>query len=417
MVYRPVYKSVHSPIGKSIGVAVGSGSSLDILASVGTSTSPISTGTKAVTGIGFQPKLVMLSGILQTADGSASSLFYGFGAATSTSSRASVAIASQTSLTTTSTRRRHTNDKAISILTTDGLVSEEADLSSMDSDGFTLNWTTATTSARIVNHICLAGSSLEVQLSQHQMNNTNAPQAFPHGLSGTPTTLIFFTSHTSTTPTSTGDPLFLSFGAWSGGNQFGASAYSANAVTTSSTRRLLANDRVASLMFSSVTRSIAVSSVDATNVNVTYPITSSTSQGYIWMIALRGIKSQIGTFDCNGSLDPLTISTPGITPKIFLPVLVPSGVDNINVPQNDLNLTFAASDGSALTSCQILDQNGLTTTNARRVQNTTLLTERNYAASTVHSSTVAFSGSSIVIDPSTLSDSSYAQGAYLVLGS
>lgn len=164
-------------------------------------------------------------------------------------------------------------------------------------------------------------------------------------------------------------------------------------------------------------RAMAVSSVDATNINCTYPITTVSPQIFFWLLAIRGARCQVGTFNCAGSLSPLTINTPGITPRLFLPVFLPGGVDNVNTVQNGLELTIGASDGTRNVSCGITDQNGVTTTNARRFQNSSAIQEFNNAGTSVFSATAAFSGESVVLTPTVNTSSAFGQGGFLVVGS
>jgi hypothetical protein len=392
-----------------------------VRAHVGTSLSPTATGNRAVTGVGFRPNVVLPFGGGPTADGTVIQSILGFGAGTSPSSRASVGVISVNGLTTSSTERRHANNSIVG-MPTSGANHLVADLNALGSDGFTLNWSTVQATERILNHICLGGADLEVSLTQHQMNATNAPQSFAHGLSGAPTGLMFFSVMTGISPPFTTVVSLASFGLFAGGNQITSSVISNNAVTTTATSRRLATTGVLdgfSVAPNVVSRQLAVSSVDATHVNCTYPVTASSAQFHFWMLAIRGARCQVGTFDCNGSLSPLTISTPGITPRLFLPVFVPSGVDNVNTVQNGLNLAIGACDGTRNVSCGITDENGRTgtnSTNARRFQNSSAIEERNNAGTSVFSATVAFVSQSVVLTPTVNSSSTYGQGGYLIIG-
>jgi hypothetical protein len=416
-----------STIGKTTsrvvggGAAGGSPAALDILAHVGTSTSPTSTGTKAVTGVGFTPKVVMpFSMVAGNAfgDGATTLASLMIGAAVSPSNNAAIWARSTNGLTTSSTSRRHSGSKCIS---TDSPVVVEADLDSFDSDGFTLDYTNPyVVAALLLNHICLGGADLEISLTQHQMNATNDPQSFAHGLSGAPTGLLFFSVGNPTTPPATSGVLIHSIGVWSDSGEFSASLYAINGVTTSSTRRRLSDSGV--LAFhgggsGSINRSLSVASVDASNTNCVYPITNTSTEIYFWMLAIRGAKCQVGTFDCNGSLDPLTIATPGITPKLFLPIFLPGGVDNINTVQNGLLLSIGASDGTANVSCGVSDLNGVTTTNARRSQSSTSLCEYDSFGTKGFEGTATFGEESVILDPTTNASSVFGQGGYLVIGS
>jgi hypothetical protein len=134
------------------------------------------------------------------------------------------------------------------------------------------------------------------------------------------------------------------------------------------------------------------------------------------MLAIRGAKCQVGTFNCNGSLSPYTINTPGITPKLFLPVLIGGGVGSVGSVLSNIEFGIGASDGSNNVSCGVTDRNGVTTTDARRYQSSSTIAEYNYLGTKMFESTVAFSGQSVVITPTTNISSSYGQGGYLVIG-
>jgi hypothetical protein len=391
-----------------------------VRAHVGTSLSPTATGNRAVTGVGFRPNVVLPFGGGPTADGTVIQSILGFGAGTSPSSRASVGVISVNGLTTSSTERRHANNSIVG-MPTSGANHLVADLNALGSDGFTLNWSTVQATERILNHICLGGADLEVSLTQHQMNATNAPQSFPHGLTGgAPTGLMMFAVSVNAPPV-TESPLQMGIGAWAGSNQFSSFVYSQSAQTTTNTGRQLSTGNVFGIFGSTktISRTMSVSSVDATNVNVTYPTTVSNGQMFFWLLAIRGACCQVGTFDCNGSTSPLAINTPGITPRLFLPVFVPSGVDNVNTVQNGLNLAIGACDGTRNVSCGITDENGRTgtnSTNARRFQNSSAIEERNNAGTSVFSATVAFVSQSVVLTPTVNSSSTYGQGGYLIIG-
>lgn len=392
----------------------------DILAKVGTSTSPTTTGTKAVTGVGFQPKVVMPFGGPSISSGtSILGAIIGMGAGLSSSNRACIAVSSNNGVTTSDTDRRHDNSRIFTTLSSTGSILEACDLTSLDAGGFTLNWTTIDPNARLFNHICLGGADLEVSLTQHQMNATNAPQSFAHGLSGAPTGLLVFTTWDNLVPPNTSTHIIPSIGAWSSSSQFSANIYSLTNLSTTNTKRGLRNDCVASVndSFGTFQRTMAISSVDSTNVNCTYPITIGGVERYFWMLAIRGAKCQTGTFDHNGSLSPLTINTPGITPKLFLPVFVPTGVSSVNTVLNDAIISIGASDGVNNVSCGITDQNGVTTTNSRRYQASNSLVEYNSGGTLRTEATASFNGQSVVISPTTALDSGVrGQGFYMVIG-
>lgn len=389
---------------------------LDIKVHVGTSTSPTSNGTKAVTGVGFQPKCLLNIDVGTNVDGAAAALVLGFGAATSTTARAATGIFSQNGVATTDANRMHDNSNCISSLN-GGLI---ADLDSFDSDGFTLDFSTTNAVARIINHVCLAGEDLEVSLTQHQMNSDHADESFAHGLSGPPTAILAYHIYSAISPPDTSQDAIVGLGAWSSSGQFSTAIVSQDALSTSKTRRFLATDAIASLVYpvgGQLQRVMTVDSVDATDINVSYPTTVSSGQIYTFILAFRGCKSHAGIFNCNGSTDPLSISTPGCTPKLFLPVFVPTGVSNDGSVQDASHLTIGASDGTNAVSCGVSDVNNAATTNARRHQASTTLQERAASSgSLVFEATAAFSGETVVLTPTTNTNAAFGQGGYLVIG-
>jgi len=387
----------------------------EVFARVGTSTSPTSTGLKAVTGVGFTPKVVLPFGSLCQTDGTQQGANCSFGATTA-ASQAALSVQSQWAVTTSATHRRHNAAAAYdSIISPSGAVYQSAAYSAFGSDGFTLNWG-STVDARILNHICLGGADLEVSLTQQQMNGTNAAQSFAHGLSGAPTGVLFFGGELDSVPQSKGI-LYLSLGAWAGSNQFAASLFSNNGQTTTQTSRLLSTSSSQIYhQLGAAIRATSVSSVDATNVNITYPVTVASRQWPFHMLAIRGAKCQVGTFNTAGSTSPLPITTTGITPKLFLPIILTGGVQNAGTVLQSLLFAIGASDGTNNVSCGISDTNGNTTTEARRYQSSTTIAEYATDGTKKFEGTAAFSGESVIFTPTTAVNG-YGQGGYLVIGS
>lgn len=393
----------------------------DVKAKVGVSSSPIAIGSQAITGVGFQPKAVLpFGGPSATAGVAINGAIIGLGAGVAASNRCSITISSDNGVTTSDADRRHDNTKVFTTLSSTGSVLEACDLSAIGSDGFTLDWATIDPSARLFNHICLGGADVEVSLTLCQMNNTNSAQSFAHGLSGPPTGLILFSTHDATVPPNTAATSAMTLGLWSSAAGYASSVWASSGVTTTATRRMLTNQAVMQFNTTAthtIIRSLAISSVDASNVNVTYPITTSTGQSHFYMLAVRGAKCQTGIFDCNGLLGPLGISCMGITPKLFLGLAVPECVDNINTVRDSINFSLWASDGTNHVSCGITDLNGMTTSNTRRHQYSTVLSEITASdGSQQFQGTAKFVGQSVVITPTLVASSSFGQGAYLIIG-
>ena len=124
---------------------------------------PIATGLQAYTGVGFRPDaLIFVSGIANTHDRG------GMGFAVSPTQRGTNASFYNSGL-----QRYQRTDKCLSVLEVG--MKWEADLVSMDADGFTLNWTTATNAGvnnPFVYALCLKGGSYHVGAITESLTNT-----------------------------------------------------------------------------------------------------------------------------------------------------------------------------------------------------------------------------------------------------
>jgi hypothetical protein len=122
-----------------------------------------STGNQSVTGVGFQPKAIILWGVKLTSNNtfeSGDNAFW-FGAGTSATQRWVIAGAADDGVTTSNTGRYMASNEIIRVLasgtpTTDAI----ADLVSFDADGFTINWSVAPSSAWKCHYLALGGDSI-----------------------------------------------------------------------------------------------------------------------------------------------------------------------------------------------------------------------------------------------------------------
>jgi hypothetical protein len=120
---------------------------------VGSDTAKITTtGTKATTGVGFQPTGLLSMSWNQVAsssiDTSSSNNMKASYFASDGTREGGVWVGSDDAASTMETNKRTVTDKALGMSTWTATTNAEADLSSFDSDGFTLNWTTVDATAR-----------------------------------------------------------------------------------------------------------------------------------------------------------------------------------------------------------------------------------------------------------------------------
>ena len=126
----------------------------------GAASAKTTTGNQSYTGIGFQPTaLIVFAGKFSTSPLDQSTNGSGlFGFATSSSARGMVAWRNQTGSNPQVAKHRQSTQRILSTTTT----FTEADFVSFDSDGFTLNYTTAGGSADVFYYLALRGPQVKV---------------------------------------------------------------------------------------------------------------------------------------------------------------------------------------------------------------------------------------------------------------
>ena len=161
---------------------------------VGSFNSPTSTGIQDVTGVGFQPKLVMLATqgrSAATAIGSTSEL--SLGAATSATERGTTWFEDPDSLADSDNEMETSNSQIIrwrdrissNVFTLRG----SADFVSALSDGFRVNWSNVETAGRQVIYVAFGGHDYELDL-EAQWTNAN--------FNGTTEELVIFANSSAT---------------------------------------------------------------------------------------------------------------------------------------------------------------------------------------------------------------------------
>lgn len=145
----------------------------------GSFTAKTGTGSDAITGIGFLPKILFLFFIDATSAGSSVNFRNGWGAYDGTTS---ACCGMGTDDGSNSAQSRASNTKCISIIDASGTLLAEASGSSLDSDGFTLNWSTAG-AGELVGYLAIGGSDLtdvDIQTFQYGAgtNYTNSSMSF-----------------------------------------------------------------------------------------------------------------------------------------------------------------------------------------------------------------------------------------------
>lgn len=283
---------------------------------VGSLAQPTGTGNQAYTGVGFQPKALLFFYNALTADGTAVHAMIGTGVAVSSSSRAAVCTQSDDAVATADSNRRHDNTKCVTVINNAGTVLAAADLVTMDSDGFTLNWTTADATQRIINYIALGGTDLtNVAIKEITTPAGTGNQAYT-GVGFQPDCIIGMSPAINAAP-----PGSAQFGTW--GMGWGKSSsvrgsvghsgdVSASAIIQSSfqTATLMTVPSVGSV--GAILNAFDLVSMDADGFTVNWSTVGGTR--YFWMLCLKGGSYAIGTVTQPTSTGNQAISGLGFQP-------------------------------------------------------------------------------------------------------
>lgn len=150
-----------------------------------------STGNQSVTGVGFQPKLVILwTSAPNTTEGGSAHAYFSFGAGTSSSSRFSHGM-SDIDNTPVGRTNRYSSDSHIYTETIEGdLIGAQADLVSLDSNGFTIEVETAPAAARRILYLAIGGGRVEVNVGRITSKTSTGNQGYT-GVGFEPGALLF----------------------------------------------------------------------------------------------------------------------------------------------------------------------------------------------------------------------------------
>ena len=142
---------------------------------------------KAVRNVGFTPKAIIPFATNSTATEDTLDphgvISYGFSDGTN---HKSVWAGSQDNVSTDSNANRYANSSKVIMIrdVTDGSLDAEAELSTFDSDGFTLNWTTNTTSAQHIKYIAIGGgANISAEVGSFTQKTSTGSQSVSTGLS------------------------------------------------------------------------------------------------------------------------------------------------------------------------------------------------------------------------------------------
>ena len=276
----------------------------------------LATETQAITGLGFQPKIVLFwwGGSTATIDTVAGgTINVGFGAAISSTSRfcvqnisidAGASSDSQFSQNITEIMRAYTD-----VTTLDGIL----DFSSMDADGFTVIYDDAFTQAYRISYLALGGTDLTNVFIGNKITPSSTGNYSTTGVGFQPDALIAVMTN-STSTSSTGLALWFNLGMATGSSAQGVVyGESGDALATSDTKGYGYNGEVISNRQSTIRNSFVSFDADGFTLNAL----EASAQRYFNFICLKGGQYSAG--DITTRTDGNDIAeTVGFTPVALL---------------------------------------------------------------------------------------------------
>jgi hypothetical protein len=284
---------------------------------VGTFTKATATGVQVVThSLGTTPKALILYTSGATAlDTKANSQHFAVGFSDGTAARdRSVATASRDGVATSNTSRRYAA-ALLTIIDWGESVTDECVWSAWSSSTFSINWTTASTTAYQIHYIILGEASVTARVTEWTASTSTGNQAQAHSLGATPQLLIHLTG--SLTSASNSANARLSLGAMTASDQWGIGYADQDAVgTTNASRRHLASACLVGQTTSGSGNEIDFTgklvSIDATNFTVDW-VNAPAGAYKVATLCIAGLGSvKLGTFTRNDDTPPQSQAVTGV---------------------------------------------------------------------------------------------------------
>lgn len=326
---------------------------------------PASTGNVAYTGLGFQPKVIIVMSAVNSVNNGTIQTYtrFGMGAAASTSARWAAWTAEDDNHGSGNTRRAFVSDKVVN--TTDGSGTAEwiADLVSLDADGFTLNWSNTASSGYEFYFLCLGGDDLSVKVGTFDISSGTGSQAVT-GVGFQPDCVLMCFTKNDTTEGQEAHATFV-WGMGDGTRQNTGSFHDndANGDGNMHANRIQNNDDILNHTFEgSNLVNCELSSLDADGFTINRTTTTETPRvGYI---ALAGIDVRVDQFTGNTSTGVQTVSGVGFTPKAGVIYSVGT-TDEAEADDAILSMGFAISSSSRV-CMSLLSEDGLAVSNCEK---------------------------------------------------
>lgn len=304
-------------------------------------------GSQSVTGVGFTPAALLFQVTKLTADGSAVDMCRGIGMAVSSTERWAMAANSLDAQANSNTDRRHDDSKCILLTNSSGAAQIAADLTSMDSDGFTLS-VTADGTAYLVTYFAIGAVDADVAVVQAPAATGNASYTTP-GFQ--PDCLIAFTIAFATAPPSTTTASNFSIGwATSATAEQSITGAASNAAATSDANAERDTGNIVNVNnaagSTTVTQANLVS-FDATGYTINWTVV--TARAYVGFLALKGGRYASGSDAQKTSAGTQAKTGLGFQPVGLILCGINSTTDDSSVVHDRRSIGWAS--GTSARSC------------------------------------------------------------------
>lgn len=326
------------------------------------------TGSQVVTGVGFEPKALILFAINATTEPIQVHSVVNIGFTDGTNER-SIWVGSEDGVGTSNANRYGNSGKVINFrAVSDGSLQAEADLTSFDSNGFTLNWTTNTISGVPIKYVAIGGTDItDVEVGSFTSASGTGVQNVSTGVANADFLMLMnWASLTEDSLVTTGE---LALGmATSSSNRGCTTITSQDATGTSNTQRYQRTETVFQNMSSNSTSKLNEADFDGFTASGFDLDWSLANQRVIYYLTIKGGQWEVG----NGT-SPASASTKSFTTTFEPKGLLIHGFNRAasTAVNTSAVLTFGASDETTDVSIGVLDFDAVGTTDSARRSSST----------------------------------------------
>lgn len=281
--------------------------------------SQTSTGTvAAVSGLSFQPKVIMIWGVVRdNSDGDSSDSMICFGASSGGTQRFAWSQYSVNGAILSDTNKTLVNSMCIRVIGAAAAIFLSANLTTINADGFDLNWTVVQASQYEFFYLALGGNELNARVAT--VNTGTGTGIFSSTTPGFQPTLNILVWHSAATNTEgVGSATSLGF-AKSNTNEYMVANRSSDNVLPTVEKSIQVSSYVINSLstLGALAERIEFTSNDATGITLNKVDAPSFSKG-IGFISLSGLSSQLSTFNQKTSTGTQAVTGIPFTPKALL---------------------------------------------------------------------------------------------------